>query len=75
MALVSGGFSGVKTWLLDFELINLLWGAEFLTTGAILNEVINAEFTVPLEVVPAGLLNLLPIPSDTFGYPSSIFND
>lgn len=74
-ALMVGGLDGVSDWVNEFEYSSLWYGAEFLATGGILEEVIKTGYEIPGWVVPLSLVSFLPVPTSWFGTSSSIFNE
>lgn len=74
-AYLLGGWVGALEWVYNPDFENIWRGAEFLTTSAILNGVIVADFETDFWLVPVSFISALPIPLASFGLSSSIFND
>lgn len=69
------GVDGILMWGKDLNIDMFLSGAEFISTSAILNEVVSVDFKIPFEDVPYSFAGLLPVPVSIFGLTSSSFND
>src|SRR5690606_28569689 len=70
-----GLIDGSIKWYNDFDQRFFLTGSEFVTNSAILNAVIDRDFSVGWEDVFTSLFSILPIPVSVFGFDSGVFND
>lgn len=70
-----GLVDGVQYWYKDFNSSFLITGSEFMTNSAILNAVIEYDFSIPWTDVFGSLLSILPIPVSLLGFNSGVFNE
>lgn len=69
------GGRGVVVWFNEYSLEKMLTGMEFMYTPAILDKVIEKDFSVGFISVVKSFLGLLPLPSSVTGNNPSYFND
>lgn len=65
----------VDVWLHQYSLDKMLAGMEFLYTPAILDKVVEKNFSIDFYSVLGSFFSLLPFPSSLTGYSPSSFND
>lgn len=70
-----GIVNGINTWKDEFSYDFLITGSEFLTTSAILNNVLINDFNTDKIYYFYSFLALQPLPLSYFNYSSSYFND
>jgi len=70
-----GLLEGVSRWYTDFDSSFLLTGSEFVTNTAILNAVMEKDFSISWQDIFTSLFSILPIPVSLFGFNSGIFNE
>lgn len=74
-ALAYGPILGANYWLENFEIRYLFIGSEFLNISAILNAVLENNFSTDKIYYFYSFLAILPLPLSIFNYSSSYFND
>lgn len=74
-ALKYGAIEGFINWYNNFETTYLFTGSEFMTQSAILNAVLENNFSTDKLNFLSSFLAIQPIPLSYFDYSSSYFND